>query len=180
MLAHLLVCQMKSLCEAHSSRNCRTFDSTHTPDPRAAQWSQADDHCDQTETGDLRRRGARRLFASTAGLFRPCVYISKRLPEDLECDVFPAVLFQESGHPLQRDGLRKLSARMLSFARLPGTRRLLMLKLGLAIEQSCDTYAASSLNDRLSVAGAIVTSSRLSSLPQIHDDVVSAFGAHFG
>jgi beta-lactamase regulating signal transducer with metallopeptidase domain len=129
------------------------------------------------EGTNYRILSSRRFFAFTAGLFRPRVYISSRLSEELEHDEFQAVLLHENGHQTRRDGLRKLSAQLLSFAHFPGMRRLLLLELALAIEQSCDEYAAHSLNDRLTVAATIVKLSRLSSLPQVHDDVVAAFDA---
>jgi Zn-dependent protease with chaperone function len=118
-----------------------------------------------------------RVFAFTAGLFRPRIYVSTRLTEELDGDEYQAVLEHENGHRLRRDGLRKLSAQILSEAHFPEVRRALLSELGLAIEQSCDEHAAQAVGDRLTVAEAIVKLSRMSRLPQIHAETCQAFNA---
>jgi Zn-dependent protease with chaperone function len=120
---------------------------------------------------------SRRVFAFTAGLLRPRIYVSSRLAQELSDDEYRAVLEHENGHRLRRDGLRRLSAQILSEAHFPQVRRALMLELGLAIEQSCDEHAAQAIGDRLTVAQAIVKLSRMARIPRIHANACQAFNA---
>ena len=146
-------------------RDCRT---TSMLNSMSIQPSNPEDHHVLTSN---------RVFAFTIGLFRPLVFVSSRLTEVLDHKELLIVLSHEDGHRLRRDGLRKLSARILASAHFQTTRQTLLAELELATEQSCDEHAAGSLDDRLSVAETILKLSRLASMDHIRGDSVSAFNA---
>jgi len=104
---------------------------------------------------------SRRPFAITAGWLEPAILISSRLLEDLMPAEVSTVLAHEQAHQRRRDGLRLLAAESVSRLHWPTTRRRILGRLSLAIEQACDEVAARHSGDRLGVAATIVKLSRL-------------------
>lgn len=113
----------------------------------------------------------------TAGVLRPEIYVSSGLVSSVPAEVLAVVVEHERSHVARRDGARKLLARLVSLAHLPGTRRRLLADLGLACEQACDEDAALRIGDRLLVAEAIIAMERRLSKGQ---DGLGALASAFG
>jgi hypothetical protein len=103
-------------------------------------------------------------FAFAAGLRRPRVFLAASLVNGLPADQLEAVVEHERAHVRRRDPLVRLCARVLSFAHLPGVRRVLLEDLALASEQACDAEAGRRVGDRLAVAEAILAVERILSV----------------
>jgi hypothetical protein len=98
--------------------------------------------------------GARPL-AWCEGLWRPQVYLSRGLVEQLDRQGLAVVIAHEEAHAARRDNLRKV---VLAWSTRTWPRRLralLRADLALAIEQACDHAAASRLGDPQPVAATL-------------------------
>lgn len=100
-------------------------------------------------------------LALTVGLIRPRIYLSSRLLEVLSPAELSVVVAHERAHRHRRDALSLLIADVLSRLHLPWIRSRLLADLRLATEQACDEEAARATGDRLGVAKAILTVTRL-------------------
>jgi Zn-dependent protease with chaperone function len=100
-------------------------------------------------------------LALTAGLFRPRIYLSRRLLNALAPAELAAVVGHEQAHRRRRDAVRQLAADVLSRFYLPPIRRRLLADLSLASERACDEEAALGSSGRLCVAGTLLKVARL-------------------
>jgi Zn-dependent protease with chaperone function len=101
------------------------------------------------------------FLAITAGLWRPRIYVTSALLEELDGPSRAAMLAHEEAHRRGRDPLRKLIAELLRAFHLPGTGCRLVADFGLALEEACDDFAAREVGDRTAVAAALVATGRL-------------------
>jgi len=98
---------------------------------------------DAPHTPDFRLIHSPLLLAWCAGLWRPRVYISSALQQQLNHRELSLVLQHEYCHVIRRDNLRKVLLQWLTVLWLPTARRALRAQYDLACEQLCDAYAAS-------------------------------------
>ena len=110
---------------------------------------------------DVRRIDSTRVFALTAGLLRPTIFVSQGLIDALPERQVGVVLEHERAHVQRRDPLLSFITIALSFPHWPSVRRALLHDLGLASEQACDEAAGSLVGDRLLVAETILAVERL-------------------
>lgn len=115
-----------------------------------------------------------RPLALVTGLLQPRLLLSLSMIRGLSPNALQVMLAHERAHIERRDNLRKLLARVLSFAHLPGVRARLMDDLVLACEQACDERAAQVLG-RTHVARALLDAERL--CPQHRPQTAAS---HFG
>ncbi|MCD8521074.1 MAG: M56 family metallopeptidase [Saccharospirillaceae bacterium] len=94
-------------------------------------------------TADFRLIHSHLPLAWCAGLWRPKVYISSALQQQLSERGLSLVLQHEHCHVIRRDNLRKLVLHWLTLLWLPAPRKMLRRQYDLASEQLCDAYTAS-------------------------------------
>ncbi len=80
-------------------------------------------------------------LAWCAGLWKPQIYLSSGLLQQLDADEVRLVMLHESCHVWRRDNLRKQLLHWATLLWLPGPRRRLYEAYSLATEQLCDRYA---------------------------------------
>lgn len=131
----------------------------------------------QRLAADVRLIPSERPFSVTVGLWRPEIWVSTALAEQLPRPQLDAVLAHERAHARRRDALRKLVAQALSRPQLPMVRRELLALLALASEQACDEAAALRVGDRLDVADTLLAVERLvARAPVAQHPAWAAFG----
>ena len=111
-------------------------------------------------------------LALTAGLFRPRIYLSKRLLDALAPAELAAVVGHEQAHRRRRDAVRQLAAEVLSRFYPPPIRSRLLADLSLASERACDEEAALATDGRLCVAGTLLKVARLNAGCELSTDAL--------
>lgn len=117
-----------------------------------------------------------RAVAFSVGFLRPRVYVSERARGLLSASQFRAVIAHEHAHVRRRDALVKSIVRLLAWLHLPAVRKRLLDELELAAEQACDQSAVSEVDDRLTVAEAILAMQRAGSAERL-PIAAASFGA---
>jgi Zn-dependent protease with chaperone function len=114
-----------------------------------------------------------------AGLLRPRVLLSRGLLEALTPEERAVVLAHERAHVRRHDALAGSIVRALAVVHLPSAGRWLIEEREIAAEQACDEEAAHTVQDRVSVAAAILKVERAArgAAPHGLDWVAVAFGA---
>lgn len=109
----------------------------------------------------LRLLNSSRPLALTAGLWRPCVILSKRIVSGLSEEELRSVLFHELRHVWNRDPLRLLVVRFLADALwfLPVARSLARDFVD-AVEESADDWAVEATRQPVELASALVKTAR--------------------
>lgn len=98
--------------------------------------------------------------AFTSGFFRPKVYVSKGLLNNLENDEAKAVVDHEIAHQKRLDPLRKFIFSFFMSFFLPRTRKAMKSYFTLTQEQSADEYAANRAGDGTTVAMALLKATK--------------------
>lgn len=101
-------------------------------------------------------------FAVTVGLFHRRILFSEGLRRVLSPAQLQAVLSHEQAHRHRFDSLHRLFTQIAMVFYLPSTRRFVLEQIALASEQCCDEAAATTVEDRITVAEAILTVARAS------------------
>lgn len=96
-----------------------------------------------------------------AGILRPRVLVSRGLLGQLDDEGQQVVLAHERAHVERRDALYATLGRGLAEFHFSWVAAWLVRELDIAAEQACDDEAALVVNDRLSVASAIVQVQRM-------------------
>ncbi|MFB6262742.1 MAG: M48 family metalloprotease [Bradymonadaceae bacterium] len=117
-----------------------------------------------------------RLFAATAGLFDPRVFVSRGLRDRLEGASLEMVTAHEHAHAHHSHGLAKLALAAIGSLHLPGVARDLRREFDLACEQIADREAAESVGDPVAVAETLIRVERLRTAPPVAPER-SSFGA---
>lgn len=103
---------------------------------------------------------SREALAVSVGLFKPRVFISRGLIQNVSREELKAIVEHEQEHGRRRDNLQKLLAFLCTIPSL--VQRRLLADLSLAVEQCCDAVAARVLGDPLLVAETLVAVQKLS------------------
>lgn len=96
------------------------------------------------------------VFAVTAGLLRPEVYVSAGMRARLDAAQRQSLLAHEASHVAHRDNLRLALLTLLAPAALSGPSSGLMRALRGALEARCDAEAAHRLRDPLLIATTLL------------------------
>jgi hypothetical protein len=99
--------------------------------------------------------------AFVLGIFRPHVYVSRGLLEQVDAADLRAVLEHERAHVQRRDPLRRAIASVGLAFHAPGIAALIQRRLARAQEMSADAEAAHAVRDASETAGALVRLTRL-------------------
>lgn len=124
---------------------------------RGRRWtSQLVDVATYDEAVDAYVVDSDRLLALTTGFFRPRILVSNRLLRTLTPSQCDAVLAHEQAHRRRFDSLHWLVTALVAVLYWPTIRQQLLDAIDLASEQLCDEVAAQAVDDRLTVAEAIL------------------------
>lgn len=98
-------------------------------------------------------------LAFSAGVFRPKVFISLGLMQNISTKELDAIVEHEREHGRRRDNLQRWLASLCTFPSL--SKKRLLADLSLAVEQCCDAASARALGDPLFVAHVLVKVQKL-------------------
>lgn len=109
--------------------------------------------------GNFRLFDSSEALAFSAGVFKPWVFVSQGLVQNVSSEELKAIIEHEHAHGRRRDNLQRLLAFLCTFPSL--SQKRLLTDLNLAAEQCCDAAAARALDDPLLVAQVLVKVQKL-------------------
>ncbi len=98
--------------------------------------------------------------AFTLGLFKPDIYISKGLVDNLQQEDINVVIQHETAHIKRHDNFFRLVVSMSTVLFFKNARAHLIEQFNLAQEMACDNYAAKKVKDKLTVAQTLLKVNR--------------------
>lgn len=99
---------------------------------------------------------SRTPLALSCGIFKPAIYLSTGLQENLSADEVRLVIAHEKAHGDRHDSFRMWLARGFSAVFPPGVRRQLLLGLDMACEQASDEAALGIVKDPGTLASLLL------------------------
>ncbi len=118
-------------------------------------------NCPKSSDRSYRLINADLILACSMGLFRPEIFISRKLKESLSPDELKVILAHEAAHTKRKDFLLIFLAKLFSVFFIPKLSKRVMSDIDLACEQACDDYASRQLGSQLLVAKTIIKVQKL-------------------